>query len=124
MATTIAKEFKEVFEVKTNLQASNNKYKDATDSKRKHNLFRVGDKIIVFLRRERFSVGPYGKLQLRKYDSFEIPYPVNENGYGVDLPSEFSMSKTFTVAEIFEFHEDEGQLSSSLEDERTASGGD
>ena len=49
-------------EVKQKIEKSNAKYKDAADKHRRKQLFAVGDQLMMFLCRERFSVGTYSKL--------------------------------------------------------------
>ncbi|GKC38274.1 RNA-directed DNA polymerase [Tanacetum coccineum] len=57
-------------------------------------LFQVGGDIMVFFRKEHFPVGTYSKLQPK----------INDNDYVVDLPNIMSISKTFSVLGIYEFH--------------------
>ena len=44
-------------EVGQKLEATNAKYKEAADKKRREKIFNVGDLVLVYLRKERFLVG-------------------------------------------------------------------
>ena len=58
--------------VRQKLEATNAKYKESANKKRREKIFNVRDLVLVYLRKERFHVGTYNKFKDKKYGSFQI----------------------------------------------------
>jgi hypothetical protein len=91
--STSAKEFAEAMkelhnQVKERLQSSNQEYKRRADQHRRELQFEVGDLILAHLRKERFPIGTYNKLNMKKIGPCKILKKFGANTYEIELPDE------------------------------------
>lgn len=81
----------------------------------RHKEFQVGDEVMVHLWKERFLVGTYNKLKMKKFGPYKILKKHDSgNVYEVELPTKLNISPVFKILDLIEYHEGD------VEDEITA----
>ncbi|KAI5407312.1 hypothetical protein KIW84_053533 [Lathyrus oleraceus] len=72
----------------------------------KGKVFNMGDGVVVFRHKGRFSVGTNSKLQPYKYAPFKVTLKIDDNAYMVALMDSMNISNTFNVSHIHEYQAD------------------
>ena len=101
-------------EVRQKLEATNAKYKEVADKKRREKIFSVEDLKLVYLRKERFPVSTYNMLKDKKYGPFKITKKINNNAYMVALPPDMNISSTSNVANLYKYYPHDASDSGNL----------
>ena len=90
-------------DVKKKLEESNGKYREAANAHRRVKVFREGDLVWVYLKKERFPYGAYNKLKEKKIGPCRILEKINDNAYKIELPSNIRTHPTFNVQDLSEY---------------------
>ncbi|GJY68644.1 RNA-directed DNA polymerase [Tanacetum coccineum] len=116
-------------QVRDQITKHNLQYQARANKHRKHVVFNEGDLVWIYLRKDRFPPGRYGKLQDCADGPFRVVKRINDNAYKIDLPGSYGVSATFNVADLTpyveadDFHGDSG-TSHFLEGEDDTDGPD
>jgi hypothetical protein len=104
-AFDLANSYLQTFQkVQQTLEQSNLKYKAAVDKHRKHQVFKVGDHVMIYLRKERLLARVHDKLRQKHYEPSKVLKRINANAYMIDLPDNMNIFKTFNVVYISTYH--------------------
>ncbi|XP_059069221.1 uncharacterized protein LOC131859466 [Cryptomeria japonica] len=106
--SALAEDFAEVMkdvhdQVKNRLHHTTKKYKAAADKKRRDLKFKVGDLVMLHLKKERLPKEKYTKLMMKKLGPCKILMKCGNNAYKVDLPSSIGLSPIFNVADLYPY---------------------
>nr|GEZ53286.1 RNA-directed DNA polymerase [Tanacetum cinerariifolium] len=81
------------------------KYQARDNKHRKQVVYKERDLVWVYMRKERFPAGRYGKLQARD-DPFWVLKRINDNAYKIELPGHYNVSATFSVVDLSPYEGD------------------
>ena len=78
--------------------------------KRREKEFHVGDLVMVYLRKERFSAMTYNKLKMKKIGPCIIVRKFSANAYEIELLEGIGISPIFNVVDLYPYKEKESKL--------------
>jgi len=93
--------------VQEQIEKANERYQNQANKHRKQALFKPGDLVWVHLRKERFPSKRKSKLLPRADGLFEVLEKINDNAYKIDLPGDYGVSRTFNVADLKPYFDDD-----------------
>nr|GEZ76620.1 RNA-directed DNA polymerase [Tanacetum cinerariifolium] len=76
------------------------KYQARANKHRKQVVYKEWDLVWIYLRKERFPAGRYGKLQARADGPFRVLKRINDNAYKIELPGHYNVSATFNIVDL------------------------
>lgn len=94
-------------QVREQITKHNLQYQARVNRHRHKVIFQEGDLVWIYLRKDRFPQGRFGKLQPRADGPFRVLKRINDNAYKIDLPGHYGVSATFNVADLAPFTTDE-----------------
>jgi hypothetical protein len=74
--------------------------------------FKPGDLVWLHLRKDRFPTLRRSKLMPRATSPFKVLKKINDNAYVLDLPAEYGVSSSFTVADLKPYASEDEELPS------------
>jgi hypothetical protein len=83
---------------------NSSKEKEKSDHKRRLKSFQVGDKVMVYLRKEGPPLDIKEKLRWWKYGPFSVLRKINDNANVIDLPTAMGISNIFNMADLALYH--------------------
>ena len=85
----------------------NQEYTTRADQRRRHKEFQVGDLVMVYLRKERFPLGTYNKVKMKKFGPYKIMKKHDlGNAYEVELQYGIHISPIFNIEDLTKYHDD------------------
>ncbi|GJR60247.1 coiled-coil domain-containing protein SCD2 isoform X1 [Tanacetum coccineum] len=112
-ASDVAADIKSIHQrIHDKIAKTNELIKYRRDIGRKHVLFKLGDLVWLYFRKERFPSKRRSKLSPRFDGPFKVIAKVNDNAYAIDLPGNSSASATINVADIQPYYDPDEPLSS------------
>ena len=93
------------------IEKENAKYVKQANRHKKFVEFQVDDLVRMYLRKDRFPLGKYGKLRPRVDRPFKVIERIGENAYKLKIPDGFEGSPTFNVKDLRSYHEEDLRIS-------------
>ena len=82
---------------------SEEKYKEQANKKRRDLQFKVGDLVIIHLKKEMLPKGLYTKLLMKKAGPFKVLKKCGNNAYKIDLLVDIGLSPIFNISNLYAY---------------------
>jgi hypothetical protein len=92
-------------QIQGHLEKQNEKYCTQANKHKKPMVFKGGDLVWIFLRKERFPGRRRSKLLQQADGPFKILEHIGENAYKTELPEDYGVSATFIVCDLAPYEE-------------------
>ena len=89
--------------MKARLQHSNTSYKARADSKRRENNYELGDLVLEYIKRDKFTKGEYNKLMMKRIGPCRILRNFSANAYELEIPTGVGISRIFNVVDLYRY---------------------
>ncbi|KAG7599415.1 Reverse transcriptase RNA-dependent DNA polymerase [Arabidopsis suecica] len=96
-----------------NIEEKTKLYAKQANKGRREQIFEVGDKVWIHLRKERFPTQRKSKLMPRIDGPFKIVKRISDNAYQLDLQGKYNVSSSFNVSDLVPYIADQTDLRSN-----------
>jgi hypothetical protein len=90
-------------QIRGKLQSSNQEYKCRAEQHRRELHFEVGDQVLAHLGKERFPIGTYNKLKMKKIRPCKILRKFDTKSYVIELPDDVGISPIFNISNLYPY---------------------
>jgi hypothetical protein len=90
-------------QIRGQLQNSRQEYKHRVDQHHRELQFEVGDQVLAHIRKERFPMGTYKKLKMKKIGPCKILRKFDANAYEIEFPDDVGILPIFNISDLYPY---------------------